>query len=71
MTGCGPIDLVTACPRQLNWPQIGYGDRLAHEDAMTFKLPALHNVALLLAAGAMTAIGLGATQASTAALPTA
>ena len=33
---------------------------------MTFKLPALHNVALLLAAGAVTAIGLGATQASSA-----
>jgi hypothetical protein len=33
---------------------------------MTFKLPALHNLALLLAAGAVTAIGLGATQASSA-----
>ena len=33
---------------------------------MTFKLPALHNLALLLAAGAVMAIGLGATQASSA-----
>jgi hypothetical protein len=33
---------------------------------MTFKLPALHNVALLLAAGAAMVIGLGATQASSA-----
>jgi hypothetical protein len=31
---------------------------------MTFKLPALHHLALLLAAGAAMAIGLGATQAS-------
>jgi hypothetical protein len=33
---------------------------------MTFKLPALHTLALMLAAGAAIAIGLGATQASSA-----
>jgi hypothetical protein len=38
----------------------------AHEDAMTFKLPALNHLALLLAAGAALAIGFGATQASSA-----
>jgi hypothetical protein len=44
----------------------GCGDLPADEDAMTFKLPAYRNVALLLAAGAALAIGLSATQASSA-----
>jgi hypothetical protein len=39
----------------------GYGDPPAHEDAMTFKLPKLHQLALLLVA---TAIGISATQAN-------
>jgi hypothetical protein len=38
-----------------------------HEDAMTFRLPALNNLALLLAAGAAIAIGLSATSADAAA----
>jgi hypothetical protein len=42
----------------------GCGDPPAYEDAMTFKLPKLHNLALLLAATAAIAIGLSATQAS-------
>jgi hypothetical protein len=65
MAGCGPIDLV-AVPPGAKMAVIGYGDPPAHEDAMTFKLPAFRNVALLLAAGAALSISLGATQASSA-----
>jgi hypothetical protein len=38
-----------------------------HEDVMTFKLPALNKLALVLAAGAVMAIGLSATPADAAA----
>jgi hypothetical protein len=43
---------------------IGYGEPPAHEDAMTFKLLKLQNLALLLATTAVIAIGLSATGAN-------
>jgi hypothetical protein len=65
VTECGPIDLV-AMPPAAKITVNGCGDLPAHEDAMTFKLPAYRNIALLLAAGVALAIGFSATQASSA-----
>jgi hypothetical protein len=62
---CGPIDLVALYRRQLKWPQTGRTRlRLPCEDLMTFKIPAAKNLAVLLAAAAVVAIGLAATQAN-------
>ena len=57
---CGPIDLVTMSPRRLRSLPIGNGGPAAREDVMTWKFPVANKLAVLLAAGAVVAVGFAA-----------
>jgi hypothetical protein len=62
---CGPIDLVAPYQRRLNWLQIRCDlFRLPCEDVMTPKFPAAKQLAVLLAAASVVAIGLASTKAN-------
>ena len=66
---CGPIDLVTMSPRRLRLLPIGNGGPAAREDVMTWKFPVANKLAVLLAAGAVVAVGFDITPASAQSKP--